>query len=502
MNKILSKEMAMINYANLAFGAPAAERDIAQGLKEYFVESESYRNLRDGKKTICIGNRGSGKSALFKMLAEHARSKGFVVIELSPEDYSYEMLSNTMVRESEGSWVKHGAYAAAWKYLIYVLVMKRLTEDSPRLKSKEVDKIYRYLRDNHKGFQENPIALLISYLKRIENIKIGPFQASIKTRELDSLYKLEEINELLPSVKKVCERKKVLVLIDELDKGWDASEDAKAFVAGLFQASISINSLTPNLRVIISLRRELYDNIPALYEDSQKVRDIMETIEWNEEMLLQLIGKRIAYSFPEIKDKEYRNLWNLIFSETLDYRQTKSFNYMIDRTLYRPREIIQFCTIARDEAIKRKLFPIDYSVISRAELFYSEERTKDIAAEYRFQYPGLLSIFEAFRGRSYNFDRGALEELLLGVSTGEFRIDETADWAKNMEPRDLINILWKIGFIRAQAVGGLKAHRRSGSEYLGSHQISVLNLNNIQRFHVHPMFRTFLGMKESRDRTN
>jgi hypothetical protein len=245
----------MINLSSLAFGAPAAERDISQGLKEYFIESESYRNFRDGKKTIAIGNRGSGKSALFKMLAEHSRQKGYIVIELSPEDYSYEILSKTMARESEGAWAKQGAYAAAWKYIIYVLTMKRLTETGPRLKTSDASKIYTYLRDHHKGFQDNPIALLISYLKRLEGIKIGAYEASLKTRELDKLYKLEELQQLLPALQKLCERKKVLVLIDELDKGWDASEDAKAFVAGLFQASISINQLTPDLRVLISLRR-------------------------------------------------------------------------------------------------------------------------------------------------------------------------------------------------------------------------------------------------------
>src|SRR5690349_444863 len=103
---------------NLNFGAPAAERDINQGLKEYFFESESYRRLRDSDKNIILGNRGSGKSAIFKMLAEDFVAKNYQVIELAPEDYSYEILNDVLLKEKDGSWVKHGAYAAAWKYLI------------------------------------------------------------------------------------------------------------------------------------------------------------------------------------------------------------------------------------------------------------------------------------------------------------------------------------------------------------------------------------------------
>lgn len=482
----------------LNFGAPAAERDIAQGLKDYFVESEAYNRVKTGQKTIVLGNRGAGKSAIFKIIAERERAAGSLVIELSPEDYSYEMLSGAMVPEERGRWAKQGAYSSAWKYLIYVLIMKGLAGSGPKLKTGAAGSVYEYLRDHHHGEAQNPIALLISYLKRIEGFKIGSYEAALKTRELTKLYKLEEIQRLLPSLKELCERRKVVVLIDELDRGWDASEDAKAFVAGLFQASISINELTPRLRVYVSLRRELYDSIPSLYDDAQKYRDIIETISWNEPSLLSLVAKRIRYSVPSLAGIDDAGCWHQVFVETLDYRRNKSFNYMVDRTLYRPREIVQFCTDALGHAQDAGLVPIDYSVISVAEMAYSEARTKDIAAEYRFQYPGLLSLFEIFRGRTYLFSREDLEFLCLSITTGEYRLDESARWVVDQDPEFLIDVLWRIGFLRAWAVGGVKALRRRGSSYLGPHQVATLNLNNIPRFHVHPMFRAYLGLKEAR----
>lgn len=484
----------------LSFGAPAAERDITQGLRDYFVESDAYTRVRSGKKSIILGNRGSGKSAIFKIVAEQELRSGSSVIELSPENYSYEMLSSTLASESRGSWVKQGAYTAAWKYLIYVLVMKELSKQGSRLKTGPAAQIYSYLRDNHQGSQDNPISVLISYLKRIEGLKIGSWEAAIKTRELASLYRLEEIDSLLTAIGELCRRRKVLVLVDELDRGWDASEDAKAFVAGLFQACVSINQTTPNLRVYVSLRRELYDSIPSLYDDAQKYRDIIETITWDERSLLELVAKRIRYTVPTLQEAANQDCWNAVFSETLDYRQTKSFNYVIDRTLYRPREIIQFCSDALEQSRLFNLSPIDYSIISNAELAYSEERSKDIAAEYRFQYPGLLSVFEVFRGRTYTFDRADLEYICLGVTLEEYRTDDSAKWVIDQEPDFLIDVLWRIGFLRAQAVGGIKALRRSGSSYLGPHQVGNLNLRNVTRFHVHPMFRAYLGMKEARDR--
>jgi ATPase subunit of ABC transporter with duplicated ATPase domains len=97
--------MAYINppagpLSRVDFGAPAAERDIERGLDEYFVESEAYRRVKAGSRRILIGGRGIGKSALFQVLARREREAGSYVIELSPEDYSYELLTQTMASEA------------------------------------------------------------------------------------------------------------------------------------------------------------------------------------------------------------------------------------------------------------------------------------------------------------------------------------------------------------------------------------------------------------------
>lgn len=484
-----------IDLNKLSFGALAAERDLA-GLESYFLESESFLRFRDGHKFVALGNRGSGKTAIFKMVAAHHRSKGSLVIELAPEDYSYELLNKTMAREDEGAWAKHGAYASAWKYLLYVSAMKAAV--GPKgLKTGKAKRIYEYVRDKHATFEKNPIGALISYLKRLEGIKIGKYEAAVKVKELEKLYRLEEINDLLDDLNTICEKRKIVMLVDELDRGWDASEDAKSFVAGLFQAAVSMNSRTPNIRTLVSLRRELYESIPALYEDAQKVRDVIEVIEWDEPQLFKLIARRIGTSLGQEMEEEHA-LWEKVFAETLEYRKNKSFNYIVDRTLYRPRELIQFCTEARSVALSAKEEPpLNYGVISEAEQRYSQDRLKDIGAEYRFQYPGLESVFETFRGLCYNFTREELETHCLKLIFEEFVVSEEAKkWTQALEPQSIIEALWKVGFLRAQAVGGIKARRRSGSQYLGPHQIASLNLADLSRFHVHPMFRAHLGMKE------
>ena len=44
---------------NVKFGRLAAEREIDEGLREYFLETGTFVRLRDGEKSILLGNRGS-----------------------------------------------------------------------------------------------------------------------------------------------------------------------------------------------------------------------------------------------------------------------------------------------------------------------------------------------------------------------------------------------------------------------------------------------------------
>lgn len=497
--------MADINLRRIDLGAPAAERDTA--LHDYFIESDAFRRVADGGKRIVIGNRGAGKSAIFRQLAHRERKNPSTsVIELSPDDYSYDLLRETMATERDGAWQKQSAYAAAWKYLLYILVMKEISRSGVKFgRNTPQDRISRYIRDKHVGGQYDKLSALISYLKRLEGVKLGKIEAGLKTRELQKLYKLEEITELIPDVKEVLEKKKIVIFVDELDKGWDESEDAKSFVAGLFQACQALNSVSPNMKLYMSLRQELYENIPALYDDAQKLRDLIETIRWDEVGLKRLVASRIRVALNRA-DETSKSAFlgvpddlvlNSLFVETLTYRRNNSFNYLIDRTLYRPREIIQFFSQAIDKATESgATAPLNYDTIVAAEHVYSEDRAQDIASEYRFQYPGLLAVFEEFRGRTYTFERGDLEDLCIEVIVRDRPAAAQLDWLDGFGPEELIDVLWRVGFLRAYAVGGIKGQSRSGSTYLGYHQAGSLNLPSISRFQVHPMFRSWLAMRE------
>src|SRR5690625_1217877 len=230
-----------MNLRDLDLGALAAEDD--QALADYFLRTEAFERVATSKKWIVLGNRGVGKTAIFKYLQQDREEAGELVVTLSPEDYSYELASDVLARESAGAWQKSGAYAAAWKWLILLLVMRGLANSAPRARFKPEGRLHSFLRDRYTESASNPIDALIGYLKRIEGLKVGKYEAAFKTRELQRLFKADELAPAQGDLGEALRSRPAWVIVDELDRGWDASEDDQYFVAGLFRAGIALTQV-------------------------------------------------------------------------------------------------------------------------------------------------------------------------------------------------------------------------------------------------------------------
>ena len=496
-----------MNIKDIRLGAPAAERDIKldpargvdfkHGLMEYFVESDAYQSVERGVTKILIGNRGSGKSAIFKVLAARERKLGTIVIEIAPDTHSYKQVHIALSKETPRNWGVLGAYSVAWQHVLYVAAMKELATRATNIKTKAMKRIKDYIQAHHDQSKSGIVSQLLAFAHGVEELKVGGYglSLSLKTRQLDNLYKLQELEGLLPRLAEVCDTKKIIILVDELDTGWDGSEDAKHFVAGLFAAAMSVNKLSPNLWVMISLRRELYDNIPEIYADAQKVRDLLRYIEWDEAGLKTLIDKRIraALALAHPGQPAPNDPWTAFFAANMADGGCATLQYILDRTLYRPRELIQFCNQSIEKApIGAKL--IDGAAVLSAEPEYSRDRAQDIAAEYQWEYHGIDEVLETFRGASYRFSRKDLELHCLQLITGDKRCLKAQEWLCAMTEDKLIRVLWRVGFLRACPDTARGLTHFAGGGYLGPHQLSTLNLESAKEFQIHEMFHVHYGV--------
>ena len=462
---------------------------------EYFVESETYQSVVSGDTKILIGNRGSGKSAIFQVLAARERKLGTIVIEIAPDTNSYQLVHAALSKETPRNWGVLGAYSVAWRHVLYVAAMRELAARATNNKTKAMRRIKDYVQAHHDKSKSGIISQLLAFAHSVEELKVSGYglSLSLKTKQLDDLYKGHELEGLLPDLAEVCDTKKIIILVDELDTGFDGSEDAKHFVAGLFGAAMTVNKLTPKLRVLISLRRELYDNIPEIYADAQKVRDLVRYIEWDEAGLKILVNKRIRAAFELRGQKVPNEAWTSLFAEKMADGDCATLQYIVDRTLYRPRELIEFCNQCIEKVPIGVEF-VDGRSILLAEHGYSRDRAQDISKEYQWEYPGLEDVLETFRGASHRFSRSDLEIHCLQIITEDKRCPRAQVWLCDLTEDKLIRTLWQVGFLRAcpETARGLTDF--AGDGYLGPYQLSTLNVESTKRFQIHEMFHVHYGV--------
>ncbi len=181
--------------------------------------------------------------------------------------------------------------------------------------------------------------------------------------------------------------------------------------------------------------------------------------------------------------------------------------FMLDRTLMRPRDIISFS----NEAITRASGStrVAWDDIRIAETPYSEKRLLALRDEWKTTYPDIHKVFELFRGAENPIDRdrfaGLLDEAMLLPADAAFRgvrwmtaasetmlgsgIASDHRWADLYGP--LAKILFDIGFI------GIIDPK--GAERFAHEDPSLLDVDSpIDRLvgvTVHPAFHAALDLR-------
>ncbi|TBC66362.1 DNA repair ATPase (plasmid) [Rhizobium leguminosarum] len=192
------------------------------------------------------------------------------------------------------------------------------------------------------------------------------------------------------------------ILIDHLDERWVDEGIKYRLINALVEALPKFRAIR-NLKIIVALRTDVIERSIQENEDTafqrEKFRDKLVGIEWNHKMLKELIDKRIGLSFRRKYSPQRQVLFDDLFA--LKVKGQMAFDYMLDRTLLRPRDLISFtneCLEAADA--KTEISPSD---IYSAEQRYSQYRYEALLDEWRVPFPNLVTVTELLRGRSHAF---------------------------------------------------------------------------------------------------
>lgn len=472
-----------LNINELTFGSDDAELDEKHGfLSKVFLKTAIYHRVRKSVRELIIGRKGAGKSAICLMLKNALESEGVTTILVTPDSLSQhkiEQLKTSSINKDE-------TYVLSWEYILLITVAKEVVRHSKKIKSGEAKKKLKSVRT----FLVNNDEIDKTFFDKISkkatalskfSVKAYGIEGAVETRQLeiqrDAANELTEFRNTLIGLLAELDNLQVILLIDKVDDIWNQTEEAEFMIIGLLKAVHTLNASLHNSHIIVFLRSDIYDILK--FNDADKLHSLEERLVWQDSDLKHLIATRGKVS-AELKETDIDILWNTIFDGPVS--ETQSFEYIVARTLKRPRDLIQFCNNALTEAQDNNHNKITTDDILEAEKQYSNWKLKDLASEYAIQYPyldELLGLFQAFKSE---FSR---EEFNARYQEAQKRLAKYPD-LKETNSDKMLQILFIIGFL-----GTYKSNKA-----VFSYDDPLILLPQHNKLIVHPAFHLALGLQK------
>ncbi|BDI21006.1 hypothetical protein ANSO36C_68080 (plasmid) [Nostoc cf. commune SO-36] len=476
----------MFDLSKVDLGNDEAEQD--KRLREYFLKTSNYKNALAGKKTIVIGRKGSGKSAIFRLMQDELETLGSLVIPITPDQYSWSLLRD--YKEIGISLAQ--AHTNAWKMTLLSSVLCKLHESNLLLKKSELFKYSQYMRDAYTINSENWFLNLVNKAKNIlSGVKIKGI--IIELRDVNAipipLKVIEEIRSLL--LKEWPLEKKVHIIIDRLDDSWDGSEESKNLIIGLLKAANEINAaFTDKLIVTVFLRSDIYDSL--FFNDQDKLRQNEETLNWSVDELKDVVCERVRVSLGLGDSESNQEIWKKVFSDKNYRSKASAEKYIIDRTFKRPRDIISFVRFAIEIAVRSNHTVIEPDDTRLAEQEkYSQSKYTDLIIEYQHQVPYVKDILTIFSGSLHKISQSEM-------------ISKLNDFTKHkniyVNSNELIRQLFIWGVIGIKRQGGARVKQRGGVHFYYYYDDPSINPLSYNEYYIHPSLRYYLNISEKREK--
>lgn len=466
-------------FKTIKFGSPVAEYD--KDLAQYFVLTKSFEKARDGQTAILIGPKGSGKSAILRELVVQHEAEHCIVI--TPEVFATSQLSQFKSPNNSAA-EEEQAFTSTWIFTIFIEVFKKVIARPQGISARELTKIRELLRTYSSFADADLFSRFIDYLKRIEQIKVGQWEISLKTRELQKLYSLEDIYSVVPALRTGLKRN-ILILIDELDNGWDNSTHSNRFVAGLLLAATKVQSMGLPVRVIVLIRHEMFDLVKGELDQLDKLRSSIDQISWSQGTLASLVVKRAAYSLGLKLNSVNNRATQSLFGQSI--RGVTGFDYIVSRTTSRPREVLQFVGKAHEISVEAGINTISADAILAAESEFSQWKLEHLASEYRSIYPKLADLLSVFRGMGPFVSRVELGNLISAARNALLDYSEPPTWIKRANG-EIIQILYSIDFVGIEKPGGATSSGDLADSFEFSYQRPNRNARMATEFLIHRVF--------------
>ena len=348
------------------FGHEAAEDDNEKNLYNFYVKGTAYKTLKSSLPLfIIVGHKGTGKSALLKILETEERELGNIPITIRPDDIfeQTETDINKMI--------------LIWQEKLSKIIFDKLIENIVHINES----------DNGKTFKD-----WLAKFSKLTFSLLGKKYADIHKAGIDLSYK--NFLKLFKDI--IFTERRVTIFIDDLDRGWKNGDYEIKNISAMLNALRTITREVPNVKFRVALRSSVYFSVRTSDESTDKIEGSVVWLRWTNHEILAMLVKRVAlFTKGESLDedflmrkqqKELSLYFDGIFEKSFQgkghWENAPIYRVLLSLIRQRPRDLIKLCSLAAHEANNKGHTKILSSDFENVFCNYSNGRLTDTINEY------------------------------------------------------------------------------------------------------------------------
>ncbi len=515
-------------------GSPDAETDHI--LESVFVEKDALIVLTDtnSQRSVLIGRTGSGKSAIL----QHIEKNQERVVRIDPEAMSLRFLSNsTLINYFKKNDVNlNFFYKILWKHVFVIELLRLYFSYDKKKNDNWVSQVILKLGNKFNPKRERALEYFQKWsqefwidtekrIKEIENTVQKRFEQEMgldlnyasgkafknsedRTRVVTEVKSKAEhiiteslandIHEIIKILKEelfINVQQKHFIIIDDLDKDWISPEMRYELIGAMIEV-IKEFQVFKGVKIIISLRDNLYQMVFSGKNHKggqrEKFKPLYTELTWNALELKEFLNKRFLTLTENL---DIRTAFEKTYNKGID-----GFTYMLDRTFYRPRDVISYVNHAIENADNKSNFTLD--ILKKAEIDYSHDRLQALEDEWGENYGDLKKLFKFLYSKHNGFSVRNIKEddfteIYFTDKTKDTFNGELLEWVESWQNgkinfntflQNILFLLYNIGVI------GLKKDKEYPIQFFYEKNID-LDINDIvnnSRVYVHKAFYSAL----------
>lgn len=394
------------------FGYADAQKELDREpeiFEQAFYDPHDYlKELIDGYKYLIVGRKGTGKSAYSSKLQKISKeNKKLVVKQIKLNDFQFTTFKKCNV---DSDIVGNNKYNLPWKIILLTNICKIFYDDFDITEVKEFNKVIDILKEMN-------LFLDISFNNKIKSVKklkggldLGIIDASIEAqvgdKPIDYIDRLSIMVKLLSDTLSNLElnNRRLIFILDGLDDLLRIKEEQSIILSSLIRSIDEINELfvqKKQLTKIILLIREDMLNKLVDTDLNKIIRDSAILINWTTTPtdLKKLVDLRFKYSGSGRKEE----CWLDILPSKIRYKS--SWDYLIQNTLLKPRDLLQFFSVLQNLFPDKQRINDDefISAIKRYSTdYFIEEMKNELAGFIEDKYIKLLTpVFSRIGNKAF-----------------------------------------------------------------------------------------------------